>query len=71
MNQDLFVSKTTWGTIIAFSSLVATQLGYDIGDTEGWVILLTGGIGSGLAIYGRVKAVKKIATVGGLPIKGA
>jgi hypothetical protein len=62
-SKPFYMSKTNWGTIIAFISLIGTQFGWDIGDTDGWVTVITGAAGAILAVYGRAKAVKKIEPV--------
>lgn len=64
MNGDvkgLLQSKTVWGVILQMVALVAISQGWDIGDADGWVELITGGVGFALALYGRITAVKRIA----------
>lgn len=56
-------SKTIWGGIISGVSVVATalfKLEFPVDFTTEMATLLAGIFGSGLAIYGRIKAVKKI-----------
>jgi hypothetical protein len=69
-SKDLLLSKTTWGTIVAMIAMVATALGYDIGDQGALVNAIIGVIGGGFAIYGRVVAVHKISSVAGVSIGG-
>ncbi len=59
--KGLLLSRTTWGVAMQVVSAVSLKLGYDIGDTGGWVDLAIGVVGACLAIYGRMKAVKKIS----------
>ena len=68
MNKDLLLSKTTWGTIIAMVAMVATALGYDIGDQGMLVNTIVGVLGGAFALYGRVKAVTKITSVAGISV---
>jgi hypothetical protein len=58
-------STTIWGAGIAIASAVLAAFGYSIGAEDqvtivGWVANLAGMAGGVLAIYGRVKATKKI-----------
>lgn len=55
-----WLSSTLWGaaTVVAVSG--AKLLGYDIGDADGWATSLVALLGGVLAIYGRIKAIKKI-----------
>ncbi|HBE44271.1 MAG TPA: hypothetical protein DDW17_02150 [Deltaproteobacteria bacterium] len=62
--KGLLTSKTIWGAIIAIAATALKIAGYDIGgDTEGFVNDIIALIGAGIAIYGRVRAVKKIEGV--------
>ena len=58
--KSLLVSKTFWGAVLSFGSILAMKSGYNIGDSDGWAIALSGLAGSVIAVYGRIKAVKKI-----------
>lgn len=60
VEKSAWASKTIWGSVAVVAVAVAQIAGYDIGDAEGWtagIVSLAGGV---LAIYGRIKAVKKI-----------
>lgn len=58
--KKVWESKTLWGVVATVANPVAKKFGYDLGDFNAWIpdILLLGG--AVLAIYGRLKAVKKI-----------
>jgi len=63
--KSFFESKTIWGGLIAFGAGVAGLLGYAVSDADAEQILayVTGGaaiVGGIQAIYGRIKASKKI-----------
>jgi hypothetical protein len=61
--KGLLASKTVWGTVVM---IIATALSFfkiDIGDQAGWVEAGMSLAGASLAIYGRIKAVKKISGV--------
>ena len=58
--KNPILSKTIWGVIIQLIALGSIQLGYDIGNQGMWVNGIVGLIGAVLAIFGRIKAVKKI-----------
>lgn len=58
--KNILQSKAIWGSIMVLVSTGATMMGYDIGDTDelvNGVLTLTG---AGLAIYGRITAIKKV-----------
>jgi len=61
--KGMIQSKTIWGAIIMLGNAVAKHFGYDLGDVAGWVDVLVNLAGAGLAVYGRVKAVKPISGV--------
>lgn len=52
--------KTLIGAGVAFAAQVAALSGVDIGDSEGLTTSIITVGGAMLAIYGRVKATKKI-----------
>lgn len=57
-----YVSKSVIGSVVAILALIAGAFGYDV-DTESQeqITLALIGVGGGVvAIYGRVKAVKKL-----------
>lgn len=58
--KNFLTSKTIWGAVLALAAAGAGLAGFDIGDAEGWVADLVAMFGAGFAIYGRVKAVKRI-----------
>ena len=70
VGKDLLQSKTTWGTIVAMISLIATSAGYDIGNQDMLVNEIVGIIGGGFALYGRIMAVHPIKSVGGVKVDG-
>lgn len=59
-SKKAWLSKSFWGSILMVGSIASTYFKYDLGDTTEWVNAITGLLGSGLALYGRVKAVKKL-----------
>ncbi len=62
--KGLLTSKTIWGAIIAIAATALKIAGYDIGgDTESFVNDIIALLGAAIAIYGRIKAVKKIEGV--------
>ena len=58
--KKIWESKVFWGTVVMLATPVAKKLGFDLGDINAWVPDVTTFSGAVLAIYGRVKAVKKI-----------
>lgn len=58
--KNMLQSKTVWGVVLSVAGIIASQMHIDIGDASGWVETITALIGAGLALYGRVKAVKRI-----------
>jgi len=61
--KGLLQSKTVWGVIVMVLATLTPRLGLDIGDQTGLVADITALIGAILAIYGRIKAVKKVGGV--------
>ncbi len=64
-NKSWWQSKTVWGGIIAFVAGIAGAFGIDIPGTEQAAIseavyAVAVGVGSLLAVYGRLKANRKI-----------
>ena len=63
--KNILQSKAFWGGLVAVLSGVAGMIGYVIDlDTQeaitGLIMAIVGSVGGLLAIYGRVKATKKI-----------
>lgn len=58
--KGILESKSVWGALLAIAGTVASLLGYDIGDTNGLANEIVVLVGSVVAIYGRVKAVKRL-----------
>lgn len=58
--KGLLTSKTVWGGLITLAAVGTQMAGIDIGDQAGWLNDVMALIGAGLAIYGRITAVKKI-----------
>jgi len=60
-SKALWASKTVWGSVAVLIVAISQVLGYDIGDASGWTEGIVAVLGSAFAIYGRIKAVKKIS----------
>lgn len=60
--KGVLQSKTIWGAVIAIAATGAQLAGWDIGDTGGLAEQVTAVIGGLLSIYGRLTAVKRIAS---------
>ena len=59
-SKNLLLSKSFWGVLMSVVATVATMLHFNFGDADGWANAVLGLIGSALALYGRIVAVKKI-----------
>lgn len=59
--KGLLESKTIWGALIAIFATISQLAGWDLGNTDGLAEQLTALIGGAVAIFGRIKAVKRIA----------
>ncbi len=64
-NKPWYQSKTVWGGLIALGAAVAGSFGIEIdagtqGEIVDYIVLGVGAIGGLVAIWGRVKADKKI-----------
>lgn len=57
--KSLFTSKTFWGAIISIAAVGLKFFGIELSD-GGFAEDIVALIGALLAVYGRVKAVKKI-----------
>lgn len=58
--KSVFLSKTFYGVLITVVAMVLKLAGIELGDQEGMLNDIMALIGAGLAMYGRIKAVKKI-----------
>lgn len=58
--KSILQSKTIWGAILSLVSVGLTAAHIDLGPVDGWAEAIVGLVGGVLAVYGRVKAVKKI-----------
>jgi len=63
--KSYLASKTVWGGVIAVLSAIAGVLGHGIAPADQTAIVdalasIGGAIGGILAVYGRIKAEKKI-----------
>lgn len=67
--KDLLTSKTVIGALVSAFAIIAKQLGYEIGDTDGLVNDLVAVAGALFAVYGRAVAVKQIGSVAGVKVK--
>ena len=64
-NKAWYMSKTVWGGLIAVGAAVAGSFGVDVdaatqGEIADYIVVGVGAIGGLVAIWGRVKAEKKI-----------
>jgi hypothetical protein len=55
-----YTSITIWGLIITGLATLGSVLGYEIGDPSGFATEIVQFVGGGIALYGRIRAVKKI-----------
>jgi len=62
--KNMAQSKTLWGVIVQLLAMFGLSQGWEIGDQGGWVEAITGLIGAGLSVYGRITAVHKIKVAG-------
>lgn len=61
--KGILTSKTIWGAAAVVAATVANIAGYDLGDPTGWATDIVALLGAGLAIVGRITAVKKIGKI--------
>lgn len=61
--KGILQSSTIWGALIAILATIAQIAGWDIGDTNGLAEQIAALFGGALALYGRMKAVKRIAPI--------
>ncbi|ERS12540.1 hypothetical protein Q673_02700 [Marinobacter sp. EN3] len=60
-----WASKTVWGGLVAVIASILAAFGYDIGAADqeaivGSIVSVVGAVGGLIAVYGRVKASRKI-----------
>ena len=58
--KKIWESKALWGVVVMLATPVAKKFGFDLGDINTWVPDVMTFFGAALAIYGRIKAVKRI-----------
>lgn len=58
--KSILESKAIWGALISVAGVLGGRFGFEIVDSAGWAADLVALFGAGLAMYGRVKAVKRI-----------
>lgn len=58
--KSMLYSKTIWGSLIAVAGALMGAFGLDASSLTGMESEIVTFIGSALAIYGRITAVKKI-----------
>lgn len=61
-----YTSKSIWGGIVTVLALALTAFGYGIGADDqaalvDYAVSIGGAVGGLLAIYGRIKASKKVS----------
>lgn len=64
-SKPWWASKTVWGGLIAVLASLAAAFGFDIGPADqeaivASVVSIAGAVGGLLAVYGRVKADRKV-----------
>lgn len=58
--KGLLTSITFWGIALSVVGKIAYIKGYDIGNTDGLAEALASFAGDAIALYGRIKATKRI-----------
>lgn len=58
--KGLLTSVTFWGIVISVVGKLAYMYGVDIGDTGGLAEAIASFVGDGIAMWGRIRATKKI-----------
>lgn len=58
--KGLLQSRTVWGALLAITATISQLFGWDLGDTNGLAEQVTALVGGAVAIFGRIKAVKRI-----------
>lgn len=56
-----WASKTIWGAVAVVVVAVAQVSGIELGAADEWAESIVQLVGAALVVYGRIKAVKKIA----------
>lgn len=59
--KGILQSKTVWGALLAVAATVAQIAGWDVGDVGPLAEQIAVLAGAGIAIYGRIVAIKRIA----------
>jgi len=60
--KGLLSSVTFWGIALSVVGKIAYIKGYDLGDTGGLAEAIASFVGDGLALWGRVRATKRIGS---------
>ena len=60
--KNFLTSKTIWGAMIALIATMLHMMGFDVTGMDGTAEEIVTIAGAAMAIYGRIKAVKKIGT---------
>ncbi len=60
--KNFLTSKTIWGAMIALIATMLQMMGFDVTGMDGTAEEIVTIAGAAMAIYGRIKAVKKIGT---------
>lgn len=66
MSQEtkaIWKSTTFWGVAISVIGKVLFMLGYDVGPLEGTDLLIASLIGDAEALWGRIRATKKLTVM--------
>lgn len=58
--KGLLTSVTFWGIALSVVAKAAYIKGYDIGDTGGLAEAIASFIGDAIALFGRIRATKRI-----------
>lgn len=58
--KNFLTSKTIWGAMIALIATILQIMGFDSTGMNGTAEEIVTIVGAAMAIYGRIKAVKKI-----------
>jgi hypothetical protein len=59
--KSIFASRSVWGGLIAVAASLASLWGYEINSADQEAIIsIIGALGGAVAVYGRIKATKRI-----------